>query len=375
MEENKELEEKVEQEEEQVAEEVKENEEPAETKAKEKKKKADYRILEFKPSSTGRFAAVKISSHTEAGDEFHALVVFNVQTGSKVFEQRESSITHFEWHPVYNKLLYIGVLSGLNAVDIVDDGSKNPVEGVVKHSVLFLEFFHFSPKGKSAAYLLRDISVIPQSAELEEKNIRDIILDEEKAQLLFYEKADVSERIEGLGRAWNWLDDDTIIYNYQDEIFIKDIVWGSKKIAGKHLEFVMDFIPWRKKVLLVSIDYKNLLTQEGNFKVFLLDPNKSEIKPVNISGDFIPDISLLGSSLIFNRKKDNCHIIAKYDIEDEKETFLTAEDQVNKFPRIWKDKIFFLRYDGDAVDLYSINALGEDEKKVMCISEFLDQIE
>lgn len=367
MEERQELEEQVQEVEMTASEKEGENvENPA------SKNKADYRILDFKISPTGKFCALKISSHTDAGDEYNELVVLNIQAGKKVYDYREASITHYEWHPVYNKLLYIGVLSGLNAVDIGDEGSKNLLEGVVKHSVLFLEYFHFSPKGKSAGYLLRDISVIPASAELEEKNIRDIILDEEKAQLLFYEKAEISERIEGLGRSWNWLDDDQLIFNYQDEIFVKDVVWGTKKGVGKHEEFVMDFIPIKKKVVIISVDYKNLLTRDGNFNVFLLDTEKEKISPVEIGGDFIPEMVPLGSLLIFNRKKENCFVISSFDLDDNIEKFLTPEDHICKFPKIWKNSIYFLRYTGDDIELCTMNAMGEDGKMILKLNDFLE---
>ncbi len=368
MEERQELVEKVHEDEIVTSEnEVKETETPVL-----EKNKADYRILDFKISPTGKFCALKVSSHTDAGDEYNELVVLNIPAGKKVYNYREASITHYEWHPVYNKLLYVGVLSGLNAVDINDEGSKNLLEGVVKHSVLFLEYFHFSPKGKSAGYLLRDISVIPASAELEEKNIRDIILDEEKAQLLFYEKAEISERIEGLGRSWNWLDDDQLIYNYQDEILVKDVVWGTKKGVGKHEEFVMDFIPTRKKVIIISVDYKNLLTREGNFNVFLLDIEKEKIVPVEIGGEFIPEMLPLGSLLIFNRKKDNSYIISSFDLDDNIERSLTPEDRICKFPRVWKNNIFFLRYVGEDIELCTMNPMGEDLKITLKINDFLE---
>ena len=368
MEEKQELEKKTQDDETTASENIGENPEiPAQ-----EKNKADYRILDFKISPTGKFCVFKISSHTDAGDEYNQLLVLNVKAGKKVYDYREASITHFEWHPVYDKLLYVGVLSGLNAVDISEEGSKNLLEGVVKHSVLFLEYFHFSPKGKSAGYLLRDISVIPASAELEEKNIRDILLDEEKAQLLFYEKAEISERIEGLGRSWNWLDDDQLIYNYQDEIFIKDIVWGTKKGVGKHEEFVMDFVPSRKKVVIVSLDYKNLLTQEGNFNVFLLDIEKEKISPVEIKGDFIPEMVPLEQLLIFNRRKDNRFIISSFDLDDNIEKALTPEDQICKFPKIWKNSIYFLRYSGEDIEICSMNPMGEAVKTILKLNDFLE---
>lgn len=337
------------------------------------KNKADFRILDFKISPTGKFCVFKISSHTDAGDEYNQLLVLNIHTGKTVYDYREASVTHFEWHPVYNKLLYVGVLSGLNAVDINEDGSRNLLEGVVKHSVLFLEYFHFSPKGKSAGYLLRDISVIPASAELEEKNIRDILLDEEKAQLLFYEKAEISERIEGLGRSWNWLDDDQLIYNYQDEIFIKDVVWGTKKGVGRHEEFVMDFIPSRKKVVIISVDYKNLLTRDGNFNVFILDIEKEKITPVDIGGDFIPEMVPMGSLLIFNRKRENSFVISSFDLDDNIEKSLTPEDHICKFPKIWKNNIYYLHYSGDDIELCSMNPMGEDVKTILKLNDFLEK--
>lgn len=334
--------------------------------------KADSRILDFKISPTGKFCVLKISSHTDAGDEYNQLLALNIQSGKKVYDHREASITHFEWHPVYNKLLYVGVLSGLCAVDIIDEGSRNLLDGVVKHSVLFLEYFHFSPKGKSAGYLFRDISIIPASAELEEKNIKNIILDEEKAQLLFYEKSEISERIEGLGRSWNWLDDDQLIYNFQDEIFIKDVVWGTRKKVGRHEEFVMDFIPNRKKVVIISVDYKNLLTGDSSFNVLILDPAKEEVTPVEIDGDFIPEFSSLGSLLIFNRKRGSSFIICSYDLDDNIEKTLTQEDHICKFPKIWKNNIYFIRDSGDDVELCSMNPQGKDEQVVLKLNDYLE---
>jgi len=334
-----------------------------------------HRVLDFRISGSGKFAAFKILSTMESGDEYHNLLVFNIKKGKRIFEHQETSITHVEWHPVLDKLLFIGVLSGLNAVDMADMGSKEMSEGIIKHSVLFLEYFHFSPRGKSAGYLLRDISVIPESAELEEKNIQNIILDEEKAQLLFYEKAEVSDRIEGLGRAWNWVDDDLLIYNFQNEIFIHDIVWNSKTKILEYPEFIMDFTPCGKKILVISMDYKNLLTGEGNFNVLILDPGKKTMEPLNIKGDFIPEMQLVGSVLLFNRKCDDKYVVVKFDPKTKEETSITGEDLVSKFPRLYKNSVYFLRYDEDKIDLHSISPSGEDEKKHFCVSDFFEQAE
>ncbi len=300
-------------------------------------------------------------------------MIFNVNTGKKVFEHKEASITHMEWHPVYNKLMFIGVLSGLNAVEVIEDGIKEFVEGIVKHSVLFLEYFHFSKKGKSAGYLLRNISVIPESAELEEKNIKNIIHDEEKAQMLFYEKADAGGRVEGLGRAWNWIGEDTVVYAYQGEIFVQDIVWNSKNKVSSFDEFIMDFTPLKKKVLMVSIDYQNLLHGAGNFNVNIMDPHDGKIEPVKIEGDFIPEIIPMGTSLVFNRKLEGGYIISQFDPGTGEETHLTSKDQISKFPRPRRGKVYFLRVTDGETELYRLDPGEKKEEKLIGLDEFFHQ--
>lgn len=331
-----------------------------------------FQARDLRISSNGKFAALKVSSKPAEGDEHMDLLVFNIETGKKLFDHHEASITHMEWHPVFNKLLFIGVVSGLNTIDITDEGSKDLIEGVVKHSILFLEFFHFSPKGKSAAYLLRNISIIPESAEMEETTIKQVILDEEKAQVLFCEKADISDSIEGLGRAWNWLDEDQIIYTYQGDIFVKDIVWNSKKKLAAFDEFIMDFVPVNKKVLIVSIDYKHLLDGMGSFNVSLLDLDKNTIEPISIKDDFVPELLPLGSCLVFNRKEEDIYTVVKYDMDTSEETPLTLPEEVCKFPRPLKNNIFYLKETNDKVELCRVNSSGEDNKTLFDVSEFFN---
>lgn len=330
--------------------------------------KTIYKLQDLRISRNGKFAAVKLASKSESEDEHHDLLIFNMETGKKIFEHHEASITHMEWHPAQNKLMFIGVLSGLNAVEVEDDGSKELVEGIVKHSVFFLEYFHFSKKGKSAGYLLRNISIIPESAKLEEKNIKNIILDEEKTQLLYYEKIDSVGKIEGLGRAWNWLDEDQVLYTYQGEIYTMDIVWNSKKKIAAFDEFILDFTPFGKKVIVVSLEYKNLLSSEGNFNVVLFDLDNGETEPVKLEGNFTPEIFPLGSVLIFNREIDGNFVVSKFDTETGEETQLTSPEKISRFPRISKNKIYFLREEDGKTDLYTIDPAGEEEKKLFCIS-------
>ncbi|MCD4782595.1 MAG: hypothetical protein K8T10_02065 [Candidatus Eremiobacteraeota bacterium] len=333
-----------------------------------------YKLQDLRVSQNGKFAAVKLRSKSESEDEHHDLLIFNLEMGKKIFEHHETSITHMEWHPAQNKLLFIGVLSGLNAVEIEDEGSKEMIEGIVQHSVLFLEYFHFSKKGKSVGYLLRNISIIPESAKLEEKNIKNIILDEEKTQLLYYEKIDAVGKVEGLGRAWNWLDEDLVLYTYQSDIYTMDIVWNSKKKIASYDEFILDFTPIGKKMIIVSIDYKNLLSSEGNFNVVLFDFDNGKTEPIKIEGNFTPEIFPLGNVLIFNRKIDENFVVSKFDLETGEETQLTSPDKISRFPRISKNKIYFLREEDGKTDLYNIDPAGEKEKKLLCISDFLDNI-
>lgn len=339
-----------------------------------KETEPSFQPLDLRISSTGKFAALKASARGESGDPHHIIIIFNLNTGKKVFEHQEASITHMEWHPVYNKLLFIGVLSGLNAVEVTDDGNKDFIEGIVKHSILFLEYFHFSSKGKCAGYLLRNISVIPESAELKEKNIRNIILDEEKAQMLFYEKADSGDRIEKLGRAWNWIGDDTIIYAYQGEIFLRDIVWNSKNKVASFDEFIMDFIPLKNNVLIVSIDYENLLHGAGNFNVNMLDAHKGEIKPVKIEGDFIPEIIEMGTSLIFNRKQEGKYLIARFEPETGEETHITPPEEICKFPRPKRGKIYFLHGVGQDMELCRMDPSGGPWEKLVELKDFFPAV-
>jgi hypothetical protein len=266
------------------------------------------------------------------------------------------------------------VLSGLNSVDITDDGHKELSEGVVKHSTLFLEYFHFSPKGKSAGYLLRNISIIPESAMLEEKNIRNIIHDEEKAQVLFYEKAEISGNIEGLGRAWAWSDDDRLIYTNQGEIFIRDVVWNTKKKLADHDEFILDFTPWNKKTLIVSIDYAHLLSSAGNFKVLMLDQESGEISKVNIEGDFVPEMIPFGDTLIFNRRSEQSHIIVQFDPAAEEETQLTNPEIKSRFPRVFRSKIFYLSESEGNFELHCTDVISKEDKTLFCLSDYFDQV-
>ncbi|MCE1248042.1 MAG: hypothetical protein LWY06_15480 [Firmicutes bacterium] len=330
--------------------------------------------LDLKLSSNGKFAALKISCKPAEGNEHGLILVFNMDTGQKVFEHKEASITHLEWHPVYNRLLFIGVLSGLNSVDINDDGHKEVSEGIVKHSTLFLEYFHFSPKGRSAAYLLRNIEIVPESAMLEEKNIKNIIHDEEKAQVLFYEKADNSSSIEGLGRAWCWYDDDRLLYVNQGEIFIRDVVWNTKKKLASHDEFILDFTPWKKKTLIVSIDYANLLTSAGHFRVLEMDQESGDIKPIKIEGDFVPEIIPLGDNLIFNRRDGHSHIIVQYDPETAEEIQLTDPEKISRFPRVFRSKVFYLSESEGRTELHSVDVASKADKTLFCLSDFFEQV-
>ncbi len=336
--------------------------------------KTKYTPLDLKLSSGGKFAALKISCKPENADEHGMIFVFNTETGKKVFEHKEASITHLEWHPVYNRLLFIGVLSGLNSVEITDDGSKDITEGIVKHSTLFLEYFHFSPKGKSAGYLLRNITIVPESAMLEEKNIKNIIHEEEKAQVLFYEKADKSGSIEGLGRAWCWYDDDRILYVDQGEIFIRDVVWNTKKKLASHDEFILDFIPWKKKTLIVSIDYNHLLTSAGHFKVLEMDQESGDIKPLNIGGDFVPEIIPLGSDLVFNRREEDSHVIVQYDPQTTEETPLTDAEKNSRFPRVFRSKVFYVSEHEGITELRCVDAASKEDKALVCLSDFFEQV-
>jgi len=333
-----------------------------------------YKLQDLRISSNGKFAALKLVSKGESEDERNNLFIFNMNTGKKVFEHQEASITHIEWHPILNKLLFIGVLSGLNSVEVDNEGSKELIEGIVKHSVLFLEYFHFSKKGKSAGYLLRNISMIPESAKLEEKNIKNIILDEEKTQLLYYEKIDAMGKIEGLGRAWNWLDEDQVLYTYQGEIYNMDIIWNSKKKITDMDEFILDFTSLGKKVVIVSIDYKHLLSSEGNFNVVIMDPKNGRIEPLKIEGNFIPEMIPLGNALIFNRKIDDNLVVSKFDPETGEEVHLTSPEKVSRFPRIARNKIYFLREEEGKTDLCSLDPMGKEENRLFCVSDFLGDL-
>lgn len=302
-----------------------------------------YALLDMQVSAKGRYAAITAGYETAPGENQTILMVFDLENKKTACEHREISITHMEWHPAMEKLLFISILTGLNSLDFSIKPTGELLEGIVKHSVIFLDSFKFSPSGSGASYLLHNTALKRELTSIGDlTDVKTIFYKEEESQLLFYEMGDISGKIINLGRAWAWLDENQIIFTRSGEILVKNIVNEEIKKITKHNSFILDFIPLENKVFLLSLGFEEFEFPDEGYRIFSLDIDSGEIEPVDPGGEFSPRIKAHGGKLLLEMYRGNSHWISCYFPGEKKNQAITGIEGFKILPCGVGEDIYYL---------------------------------
>jgi len=310
-----------------------------------------YAILDMKVSASGSLAALSLGYEPEPGQSRVDIVVIDLKENRKVFEHKTISVLHLDWHPVYEKLMFVSVMNGLSAVDFTPGAPPVLTEGIIKHSIIFLELVRFSSSGKCAGYFLHN-TALKQEEQLplsEEISFKELLLSEEKSHLIFYEKGDISGKIIDMGRAWTWLGDDEIIFSRDCEIFITNIIDGHTRKVINHERFIFDILCVGKFVFVLSLDFDEFEFPEEGYGLFRLTPQTGEITPVKLDAAFSPRLAAAGDCLIIEMTEAKNRRLARYCPESGEVKTFTPEESSCILPSGTKENVFYLESYGESL--------------------------
>lgn len=334
-----------------------------------------YHILDMGVSASGRYAAISAGYEVAPGESRVVLKVVDIEKKQIAFENMEISLIHMQWHPVLEKLLYISVLSGLNSVDFAPEGGPKLTEGIIKHSVIFLESFQFSPGGEAAGYFLHNTALKKQAARQKGDvpgGIRDVLYREEDSQILFYEKGEISGKIVRMGRAWTWLDESRIIFNRQSDLLIKNIETDEMTTIASHDRFMIDMVGFGKKILLISLDFEEFEYPRQSYQLFMLEPETGEMELIGIDGDYSPRITHDGENIILERNEGEKRWIVSFSPSTKKFKNLTSPDGKSVLPCPSGKYIYCLSCDGEITSLCRVDTDTTDKEKILSLSEIFE---